>query len=114
MTDTSSEDQRAIAGFTISLIAGILILSNGLLLSTAIGSILGLVLPTLSGRIIIAAGIVFGGLVIIGSILLDRGKRTIGGLMVVIFSTLSIIIGGGFLIGLILGIVGGALGLAGR
>ncbi len=114
MIDSDSEDQRAIAGFTISLIAGILILANALLFTTAVGSILGLVLPTLSGNLIIAAGIVFGALTIMGSLLLDRGKRAIGGLMVVIFSTLSIIVGGGFLIGLILGIVGGALGLAGR
>jgi hypothetical protein len=36
----------------------------------------------------------------------------IGGILVLIFSILSIIIGGGFIIGLILGIIGGALGLA--
>ncbi len=114
MDDSGSENQRAIAGFTISLVAGILILANGLLFTTAIGSILGLILPSLSGKIILTAGIIFGALVIVGSLLLDRGRNAIGGLMVVIFSTLSIIIGGGFLIGLILGVVGGALGLAGR
>jgi hypothetical protein len=32
--------------------------------------------------------------------------------MVLIFSILSIVIGGGFFIGLILGIIGGALGIA--
>lgn len=114
MVESESENQRAIAGFTISLIAGILILANALLLATVVGSILGMVLPTMSGGLIVIAGVIFGALVIVGAVLLDRGKIVVGGLMIVIFSILSIITGGGFLIGLILGIVGGALGLAGR
>jgi hypothetical protein len=40
------------------------------------------------------------------------GKETIGGILVIILSILSIVIGGGFFIGLILGIIGGILGLA--
>ena len=40
------------------------------------------------------------------------GKEVIGGILVIIFSILSIVIGGGFIIGLILGIIGGILGLA--
>jgi hypothetical protein len=40
------------------------------------------------------------------------GKETFGGILAILFSLFSIIIGGGFIIGLILGIMGGILGLA--
>ena len=60
-----------------------------------------------------AIGVILAILVIIGAILIYMpGKEIIGGILVIIFSILSIFIGGGFLIGLILGIIGGALGLA--
>jgi len=60
-----------------------------------------------------AIGLLFAIIVIVGAILIYRpGKEILGGILVLVFSILSIIIGGGFFIGLILGIVGGALGIA--
>jgi len=57
--------------------------------------------------------LIFGIIVLIGAFLIYMpGKEVIGGILVLIFSILSIFVGGGFLIGLILGIIGGALGLA--
>jgi len=74
-------------------------------------SIPGFVTDIFSG--LAAVGTIFAILVIIGAILIYMpGKEVIGGILVLIFSILSIVIGGGFLIGLILGIIGGALGLA--
>ena len=55
-----------------------------------------------------------GVLVIVGSILGLKGKKLAGGLLVLIPSILSFFSGGGFIIGMILGIVGGALILASK
>ncbi|MEM2111426.1 MAG: hypothetical protein QXX08_06065 [Candidatus Bathyarchaeia archaeon] len=117
-----TERKRATAGFVISLIAAILILINAIIIAFA-SAILGAVgLATLvnilefAGGLLIAyaiIGMIFAILVLIGAVLIYiPGKEVVGGILVIIFSILSIITGGGFLIGLILGIVGGALGLA--
>jgi hypothetical protein len=56
--------------------------------------------------------IVFAILLIIGAVLIfTPGRETIGGIIVLIFSVLSIIAGGGWLLGFALGIAGGTLGL---
>lgn len=110
--------KKATAGFIISLIAGILILTNALafvvlagFIESLGGYILGFVTGIFAG--LAAVGLIFAFLVIIGAILIyTPGKETIGGILVIIFSILSILVGGGFFIGLILGIIGGALGLA--
>lgn len=109
--------KKATAGFIISLIAGILILINAAFfvflaefLEEVEASIPVFVTGIFTG--LAAVGAILAGLVIIGAILIYMpGKETIGGILVIIFSILSILIGGGFLIGLILGIIGGALGL---
>jgi hypothetical protein len=61
-------------------------------------------------------GIVFGLIVIFASIMLyeDFSNKTLWSVLVLVTSILSIITGGGFLIGFILGIIGGALGLTWR
>jgi len=110
--------KKATVGFIISLIAGILILINGLLfvgIAGIVGSIPGMdVIPGITEMIagFAAVGLIFAIIVIIGAILIYMpGKEIIGGILVLIFSILSIFIGGGFLIGLILGIIGGILGI---
>ncbi len=111
--------KRATAGFIVSLIAAILILLNAIFVSAIIG-IIGAVgfkelMPIVAGGLIIytVVGVIFAVLVLIGAILIYiPGKEVVGGILVIIFSLLSVITGGGFLIGLILGIIGGALGLA--
>ena len=56
--------------------------------------------------------VVFAVLILLGAVLIYLpGKETIGGVIVLVFSILSILTGGGFLAGFILGIVGGALAL---
>jgi hypothetical protein len=55
----------------------------------------------------------FAIIIFIGAYLIYMpGRETLGGILVLIFSIVSFIGGGGFFIGAILGIVGGALGLA--
>jgi len=111
----TEEVKKATAGFIVSLIAGILILINGLIFiaGAAIFESLGLGMFTGMVAAFGAVGLIFAILVIIGAILIYMpGREVIGGILVIIFSILSIFIGGGFIIGLILGIIGGALGIA--
>ena len=114
----TGEVKKATSGFIVSLIAGILILINALAffaLAEFIES-LGSALPIFVEGIFAtfgAIGAIIALVVIVGALLIYMpGKEVIGGILVIIFSILSIVIGGGFLIGLILGIIGGALGLA--
>jgi hypothetical protein len=59
-------------------------------------------------------GVVFGILVIVGAVMINSGEpsrvRT-GGILALIFSIISLLAGGGFFIGFILGLVGGILAL---
>ena len=111
-------EEKPTAAFILSLIAGIFILLNGLFIA-AIGSMIAsfsLMMPGAGaiGLGIIALGLLFGIIVIIGSLMMmSKPKQTKAwGILVLVFSILSIFIGGGFIIGFILGIVGGALALA--
>ncbi|MBI3023256.1 MAG: hypothetical protein HYY68_05950 [Thaumarchaeota archaeon] len=63
-----------------------------------------------------ATSIVTGSIVLVGAIMLARrpDEGYTWGLVIVIFSSVSILGMGGFLAGAVLGIVGGALALAGR
>jgi len=115
--------KKATVGFALSLVAGILILLQGIVrlvrtqwimefgMDEFRRRIFGEVLATTLGII----AVVFGIIVIIGAYLIYQlGKEVVGGILVIVFSAVSIFTGGGYLIGLILGIVGGALGLAQR
>jgi hypothetical protein len=55
--------------------------------------------------------IVFRIIIIIGAILIYNQMEVAGGMIVMIFSLLSIIVGSGWLIGLILDVIGGILAL---
>jgi hypothetical protein len=113
--------ERATIGFALSLIAGILVLVQGIV-RVARGelNILGVldefrrrILGGLALEVVGAIAIVFGVLILVGAILLyNAGNETAGGIIVLVFSALSILTGGGYVVGLVLGIIGGALGLA--
>ncbi len=107
--------------FTLSLTAGILILLNTTLLGVAATWFPGII-PTLPGSSgndttmlyqLTAMGLVFGVLVVCGAVLLSRNPEhaTAWGILIVVFSLASVITGGGFIIGFILGIIGGAFAL---
>lgn len=114
-----SPPKRAILGFTFSLIGAILILLRGIvrivrgdLLDFSFSDELrrrflaGLALNILGG-----IAVVFGILIIVGAYLIYVRMEVAGGAIVIIFSLLSLFVGSGWLIGLILGLVGGILGL---
>ena len=111
----NNELRKALA---LSLIAGILIVCNAVAVGVA-GTWFPWVFPTLPGSTdnaevpflsIAAIGLVCGALVLLGAIMLrvkPQNKKA-WGLIVIIFSIPSVITGGGFIIGFILGIIGGA------
>jgi hypothetical protein len=56
--------------------------------------------------------VIFAIVILVGALFIySPGKETLGGIIVLVFAALSIIAGGGWLVGLILGIAGGILGL---
>jgi len=115
-----STAKKATFGFAISLIAGILVLIDGIALYGGYHYILKTIFASLGlgetplGQDLYTLGImaiVFAIITFIGAYLIYMpGREMIGGIVVLIFSIISIITGGGFIIGMILGIVGGILG----
>ncbi len=118
-----SQPKRAVLGFAFSLVASLLILAQGILRVTR-GEILESLgisrfrifdLLGLRWEITGAIAIIFGALILAGAVLIYRpGKEAIGGTLVLVFAALSIIAGGGWLLGFVLGIAGGILGLLKR
>jgi hypothetical protein len=117
-----SRSEKPTKAFTLSLIAGILILSNTALLGVAARWFPGMI-PTLPGSSandttllyrLTAVGLIFGVLVLLGAILLriKSVNKKVWGIMILVFSIPSVVTGGGFIIGFILGIIGGALALS--
>ncbi len=117
---TEEAIKKATTGM-MSIISGIIILINGIfVLINGVSLIVALIginpsqpseipnyIPSLI-TLLGAVGVAFGVIVLIGAILIYvPGKQVIGSTLVISFSLFSIIIGGGFLIGLILGIIGG-------
>lgn len=121
------EVKRATAGFIVSLVGGIIDAIVALIIIGVAGFIseldetipgftdagltdaAGFAIATVG-----AIGLILAILVIVGAILIYMpGKEVIGGILVLVFSIICAFFTlGGFIIGLILGIVGGALGIA--
>jgi len=110
---------RAIWGFILSVIAGILVILNAaaLLAPSFYSMWIGVFfwLPALGPpSLAFAIGIIIGLILVIGSILMLLGYGTIGSIVVFPMAVLSLIIGGGFVAGFVLGVLGGILGMLGR
>jgi hypothetical protein len=110
---------RATAGMVVSVIAGAIVLITALAILllfpwfSAVLNWLGLGFLIGYGLILVMIGFVSGILMIIGGALMYLpGKERAGAAIVFIFSIVSLMILGGFLVGAILGIVGAALGFA--
>lgn len=108
--------------FLLSLTAGILILSNSALLGAA-ATWFPWVIPTLPGSAdnstvpfasLTVVGLICGVLVLLGAMMLRRRpvNKKAWGIMIVLFSIPSVLTGGGFIIGFILGIMSGAKALS--
>jgi hypothetical protein len=121
--DTNTKgNNHATAAFALSLVAGILILIQGIvrILKGSALDISGIdnqirvrVLVGIAFTMVGVIAVVFGILIIVGAVLLYQpGKELTGGIIVLVFSLLSILTFGLIgLVGLILGIMGAAWAL---
>ena len=135
-----SAETRAVAPFVLSLIGGVFILLGAIVTSmftfgspTIVGSMsssmsgmmggmngqtgMGMIIGGMMGvyPIFSIIGLASGALVILGAVMLYSRpfEKDLWGAVIIAFSILGILGGmGGFMIGLVLGIVGGALALA--
>ena len=106
-------------GFAFALAGAILIFLRGIVriilgdFLTFVGSdeIRRRFLAEIALNVIGIVAIVFAILIIVGAYLMYIGMTTTGGTIVIIFSILSLLVGSGWLIGFVLGLVGGILGL---
>jgi hypothetical protein len=114
-----AQSKRAMLGFAFSLSGAILILLRGVVriiwgdIITFTGSdeirrrlLAGIALNILGG-----IAVVFAVLILVGGYFVYNGMEVAGGVIILIFSVLSIFVGSGWLIGLILGVIGGILAL---
>ena len=111
--------KRATIGFALSLVAALIILAQGIVRILR-GEALALfsdelrrrVLAGLALQVVGVIAIIFAFLILVGAFFIySPEKEVLGGIIVLVFAALSILTGGGWLVGLILGIVGGILGL---
>ena len=124
MFEASPPNEKPSKAFTLSLIAGILICTNAVLLAVVAKWFIGImpILPESSGNDptflieLATVGLIFGILVLLGALMLHfkSAKKKAWGIMIMLFSFPSMIMGGGFMIGFILGIIGGELALSGK
>jgi hypothetical protein len=68
-------------------------------------------LAALAFSVLGGIAVAFAIIIIVGAVLMYNGMTTAGGVIVIIFSVLSILVGSGWLIGLSLALIGGILGL---
>jgi hypothetical protein len=113
---------RALWGFILSMIAGILIILNAAaLLANSFYTLwigvffwIPVIDPSVTHSLIFIIGAIIGLILVIGSVLMLLGYGTIGSVVVFPLAVLSLIIGGGFIAGFVLGVLGGILGMLGR
>ena len=113
---------RALWSFILTLIAGMLIILNAaallssgfFLMWSGIFFWLPILDPSATHALVFAMGAIIGLILVIGSILMLLGYGTIGSIVVFPLAVLSLIIGGGFVAGFILGVLGGILGMLGK
>ncbi|HZD43897.1 MAG TPA: DUF6114 domain-containing protein [Methanomicrobiales archaeon] len=111
-------DDNPIIAIILSIIGGILILINGIIILAVGTFFLPFGAAAYAASIVIAVGvwgIICGIIILFGSyVLYNRPVRNhvLWGVIIIIFSILSFFAGGGFIIGAILGIIGGAVAIA--
>jgi hypothetical protein len=122
MNKASALTEKPTKAFNLALTAGILIITNAVLLGVVARWFIG-IMPTLPGSSgndptflieLATLGLIFGVLVLLGALMLriKPFNKKVWGTMIIVFSVLSVIMGGGFIVGFILGIIGGAKALS--
>lgn len=104
---------RGIFGFALSLVSGILVILNAaaLLSPSFFGVWSGIFfwLPLIGPLYGFALGVIIGLVLIMGSIIMVLRNGALADIIIFPFAIFSLIIGGGFIAGMLLGIVGGII-----
>jgi len=104
---------RRIIAFVLSLVSGILVLLNSAALRSpsfyAFWSSLFFWLPILGRTYAFTLGFVIGLTLIMGSIIMVLRSGALADVIIFPFAVFSLIVGGGFIAGMVLGIIGGIL-----
>ncbi|MEM2050429.1 MAG: hypothetical protein QXO47_00755 [Thermoproteota archaeon] len=114
--------EKPTAAFILTLMGAVLIILNALavVFLTAVVTrmlrITGMFFPILGSLIFITGivGLVIGIIILAGALMINsesKSRVTTGSAIVLVFSLISFFIGGGFIIGLLLCLVGSILGL---
>jgi hypothetical protein len=122
MNKASELTEKPTKAFNLALTARILIITNAVLLGVVAKWFIG-VMPTLPGSSgndptllieLATVGLIFGLLVLLGALMLYSKpvNKKAWGIIVIVFSIPSVVMGGGFIIGFILGVIGGKLALS--
>jgi hypothetical protein len=118
-----AEQEIPTVAFILSLVGGLIILISGIVFlmigAAFMGSMMGALVPGLTGLVssVIAGlgiwGLICGVIILLGAYMIYTRPDTHGmwGIIILVFSLLSFIEGGGYIIGAILGIVGGILAI---
>ncbi|MHB1708950.1 MAG: DUF6114 domain-containing protein [Thermoplasmataceae archaeon] len=108
----SDENDKPVAAFVLSLIGGIFVLLGGIIIAV-LGAALTFFIGGIGG-IYGLFGIIFGIIIIVGSAMLysNPDKHTLWGAIILVFSIVSWFGSyGGFVIGFLLGLIGGILAM---
>ena len=114
--------KRQTRAFIMSLVAGIMILGNATAVAAA-ATWAPDIFPSIPGSSPLEAaalysiaiiGLICGAMVLLGAVLLRKkpALRRAWGVMIIAFSIPSVVTGGGFIVGFIIGIIGGAYALS--
>ncbi len=105
---------KGVMGFSLSLTAGLLVLLNSaaLLVPSFYATWAGIFwwLPSLGPVYAFALGMIIGLTLILGSIIMVLGHGALADVIIFPFAVFSLILGGGFVAGMVLGVVGGIIG----
>jgi hypothetical protein len=109
---------RNVIAIVLSLVAGILVLLNAAaLLSPSFWSLWSSTffwLPTIGQSYTFMVGAIIGLTLVLGAIVMALSNGALADVIMFPFAIFSLIIGGGFIAGMLLGIVGGILALVRR
>ena len=107
-------------GFILSIVSGALITIQGALhiirtqwaLELGLGELRRHSLRGIDIKVLGIVTLILGIMVLLGAFLMRTGRVREGAITVISFSVLTIFAGGGYFIGIILGVIGGALALS--
>jgi hypothetical protein len=106
--------RRGIFSFSLSLVSGILVILNSVAFLSpsfyATWSSIFFWLPSVGVANAFVVGFLIGIILIMGSIIMLLGNGAFADVIVFPFAVFSLIIGGGFVAGMLLGIVAGVMG----